>query len=77
MDNMSCMGLDYNNSKYYDEEDDFFDKYEEKSPTDKIENTEELLKIIQDMMGISDDDMKSRDIVKSKIRDFNINNILK
>lgn len=40
------------------------------------DNEKLLLKLIKEQFGITEEDMESPSVVKSKIRDSNINNIL-
>lgn len=58
--------------------DNIYSVYDEISSINKDinENKKKLLNIIKKKLGISDDDMKSIDIVSRKIRDSNINDIL-
>lgn len=58
--------------------DNIYSGYDEMASIDRDidENEKRLLNIIKKKLGISDDDMKSIDIVSRKIRDSNINDIL-
>lgn len=45
-------------------------------PNYKWENERLLLRVIQEKLGITDEDMRTPDVVKQKLRDANIEEII-